>query len=223
MVRRLISAFVGLTDEDDRDHVGRKRIDSAGDLMLSLFTYDFRSVFIENAKRTLQRKLTRSRANFTDITQIIFDDRAITSSMRHAFSTGQWGRTKAGDVVRSGVAQVLKRDTTYFATLSHLRRVAYPMTSTSKSIKLRLLHNTQFGYICPSETPEGQKIGIVKNIALLAKISIELTQADAEKLLIAIKQSNCIQVYDINVNASLQGLTKVVFNGNFIAYTAHPT
>jgi DNA-directed RNA polymerase II subunit RPB2 len=30
MVRRLISAYVGLTDEDDRDHVGRKRIDTTG-------------------------------------------------------------------------------------------------------------------------------------------------------------------------------------------------
>lgn len=222
MVRRLISAYVGLTEEDDRDHLGRKRIETAGELMLSLFTHDFKTSFIQNAKKILERRLNK-RANFADITQIIFDDRAITNSMRHAFSTGQWGKNKMGESLRSGVAQMLKRDTTYFATLSHLRRVAYPLTSSSKSIKIRLLHNTHFGYICPAETPEGQKIGVVKNIALLCKISIELTNLETEKLLTAIKESIHVKVYDINVNASTQGLAKVVFNGNFIAFAINPS
>lgn len=77
-----------------------------------------------------------------------------------------------GDVIRYGVSQVLKRDTTYFATLSHLRRMAYPINASSKIIKLRLLHNTQFGYICPAETPEGEKIGVIKNMALLTRFSL---------------------------------------------------
>jgi DNA-directed RNA polymerase II subunit RPB2 len=222
MVRKLLSAYVGLTEEDDRDHVGRKRLETSGELMLSLFTYDFKLNFIDNAKRILQRRLTRSKSNFEDTTQIIFDDRYITNSIRHALSTGQWGKTKMGEVIRSGVSQVLKRDTTYFATLSHLRRIAYPLNTASKIIKLRLLHNTQFGYICPAETPEGQKIGVVKNLALLTRISIELSKAEIDKLLQVIKSSNLIEVYDINVNASSQGLSKVVFNGNFIAYTSSP-
>ena len=92
--------------------------------------------------------------------------------IRHAFSTGQWGTNKLGDAIRVGVSQVLKRDTTYFATLSHLRRLSFPLNNASKLIKFRLLHNTQFGYICPSETPEGIKIGVVKNFSLLTKISI---------------------------------------------------
>jgi DNA-directed RNA polymerase subunit B" len=33
------------------------------------------------------------------------------------------------------------------------------------------LHPTQFGKICPNETPEGPNCGLVKNLALLAKIS----------------------------------------------------
>ena len=77
--------------------------------------------------------------------------------------------------MRCGVSQALKRDTTYFATLSHLRRVSYPMSSSSQSVKSRLLHNTHFGFFCPAETPEGQKIGVVKNLTLLSKVSIELT------------------------------------------------
>ena len=69
---------------------------------------------------------------------------------------------------------MLKRDTSYFATLSHLRRVVAPIKSSAKTAKPRLLHGTHYGLICPSETPEGQKIGIVKNIALMANVSIGL-------------------------------------------------
>jgi len=50
----------------------------------------------------------------------------------------------------------------------------------AKLTKLRLLHNTHFGVICPSETPEGQRIGIVKNFALMVKISQGLTVPDME-------------------------------------------
>ena len=52
--------------------------------------------------------------------------------------------------MRVGVSQSLKRDTSLFATLSHLRRVVAPILSRSKTTKPRLLHNTHFGVICPS-------------------------------------------------------------------------
>jgi DNA-directed RNA polymerase II subunit RPB2 len=102
---------------------------------------------------------------------MIFDSRPITDTLRNALATGNWGKSMAGDVIKSGVAQVLKRDTSFFATLSHLRRVVAPIQASSKSAKPRLLHNTHFGMICPSETPEGGKIGIVKNFALMARVT----------------------------------------------------
>ena len=70
-------------------------------------------------------------------------------------STGNWSTNTFGESTRVGVAQSLKRDTSLFATLSHLRRVVAPILSRSKTTKPRLLHNTHFGVICPSETPEG--------------------------------------------------------------------
>ena len=32
------------------------------------------------------------------------------------------------------------------------------------------LHNTTWGFLCPAETPEGQSIGIVKNISYMSHI-----------------------------------------------------
>lgn len=146
-----------------------------GSLMLQIFTDQFKNHYIDNARKIIQRKLMdRSRSIESNI-HIIFDSRSITNVMRNSFATGNWGRNMRGDVIKTGVSQMLKRDTSYFATLSHLRRVSISVMPGAKLTKLRLLHNTHFGVICPSETPEGQRIGIVKNFALMVKVTQGLT------------------------------------------------
>lgn len=67
--------------------------------------------------------------------------------------------------------QVLNR-LTYASSLSHLRRANTPLGKEGKQAKPRQLHNTQWGMICPCETPEGGSIGLVKNLALMAYISV---------------------------------------------------
>ena len=104
-------------------------------------------------------------------TSLVFDSRIITQKIRHSLATGIWGNAVTGARIRLGVSQTLKRDTCYLATLSHLRRIVAPLQSNTKVIEPRLLHNTQFGMICPAETPEGEKIGLVKNYAFLSKVS----------------------------------------------------
>ncbi|KAF8519254.1 hypothetical protein BU17DRAFT_47920 [Hysterangium stoloniferum] len=36
---------------------------------------------------------------------------------------------------------------------------------------MRQIHKTQKGYICPSETPEGKQVGLIKNLASTCVIS----------------------------------------------------
>ena len=43
---------------------------------------------------------------------------------------------------------------------------------TGKLIAPRKLHNTQWGIVCPAETPEGGSVGVVKNLSYLAHITI---------------------------------------------------
>ena len=61
---------------------------------------------------------------------------------------------------------------TYASTLSHLRRLNSPIGREGKLAKPRQLHNSHWGMICPAETPEGQACGLVKNLALMAYISV---------------------------------------------------
>jgi DNA-directed RNA polymerase beta subunit len=57
--------------------------------------------------------------------------------------------------------QVLNR-LAYASTLSHLRRINSPIGREGKLAKPRQLHNSQWGIICPAETPEGQACGLVR-------------------------------------------------------------
>jgi hypothetical protein len=76
-----------------------------------------------------------------------------------------------GGPPKIGVSQVLGR-LNYVSSLSHLRRISTPIEKTAgKLIAPRKLHNTQWGYICPNETPEGHSVGVVKNLASTACIT----------------------------------------------------
>jgi len=88
----------------------------------------------------------------------------LTERMIHPLATGNWvgGRT--------GVSQLLDR-TDYMATLSHLRRVISPLSRSQPHFEARDLHATQWGRICPSETPEGPNCGLVKNFAQGVELS----------------------------------------------------
>jgi DNA-directed RNA polymerase II subunit RPB2 len=59
---------------------------------------------------------------------------------------------------------------TFASTLSHLRRVNCPTGREGKNPKPRQLHNSQWGVICPAETPEGHQVGLVKNLALMTQV-----------------------------------------------------
>ena len=95
----------------------------------------------------------------------------ISDGLKYSLATGNWGDQKKAHQARAGVSQVLNR-LTFASTLSHLRRVNSPIGRDGKLAKPRQLHNTHWGMICPAETPEGHAVGLVKNLALMAYISV---------------------------------------------------
>lgn len=65
----------------------------------------------------------------------------------------------------------------FASTLSHLRRINSPIGREGKLAKPRQLHNSLWGMMCPAETPEGQAVGLVKNLALMTYITVGVTAA----------------------------------------------
>ncbi len=122
MVHRLISAALGRSSEDDRDHYGKKRVDLSGALLSGLFRQLFRK-FTKDAQMVLKRQLDETKG--INIIKAL-KPTTITRGLRYGLATGNWGTNRAGQVSKTGVSQSLNR-LTYSASLSHLRRLNTPL------------------------------------------------------------------------------------------------
>jgi DNA-directed RNA polymerase subunit B" len=170
-----------MAKQDDKDHFANKRVKFAGELMEDLFAYAFR-FFVKEVKYQVERSSARGRR--LSIQSIISPD-TLTEKMAYAMGTGTW---VAG---QTGVSQVLER-TNLISTYTHLRRVKSPLTKKHPHFKARDVHGTQWGKICPSETPEGQEVGLTKYLAVMAKVSVgadEKLTADELKKICSIKEA----------------------------------
>lgn len=166
MVNKMLHVALGRQPEDDRDHFGNKRLDLAGPLMASLFRQQLRKLMKDikaNAKRIVNA------GGDVDLTSVVKSS-IITNGLKYALATGNW-TSGGGAPTKTGVSQVLNR-LTFASSLSHLRRLNSPIGREGKLAKPRQLHNTHWGMVCPAETPEGQACGLVKNLALMAYISV---------------------------------------------------
>ena len=143
-----------------------KRLDLCGPLLAGLFRPLWKRV-MNDAEKKLQRQLKDGKDG---IDFNLIDPNTITGQLSYSLGTGNWN-IRDQTVTRTGVSQVLSR-LNFSATLSHLRRLNSPTDRKGKLPKPRQLHNTHWGMICPVETPEGQACGLVKNLALLSRVSV---------------------------------------------------
>ena len=171
MTEMLLQVIEGQREPHDKDHYTNKRLRVSGDLMEDLFRVAFSSL-TRDMSYQLERSLSRGKE--LSIKQAVRSD-VLTENIKHAIATGNW----VGG--RAGVSQLLDR-VSYMATLSHLRRVVSPLTRSQPHFEARDLHPTQFGKICPNETPEGPNCGLVKNLALMCKISEGFEDEEDQKL-----------------------------------------
>jgi len=178
-IKKIIELALDRIPEDDLDHYGNKRIKTSGDLLELLF----RSILvgrwglIARVKYNYQKMAKRGKL---PPIQTIIEANVVTNQLASAMATGAWvgGRT--------GVSQRLERKN-YIDSLSHLRLVLSPLTSTQEHFEARELHPTHWGRFCPSETPEGPTIGLRKHLALFAEITKGITPSEKKKFLNSLK------------------------------------
>jgi len=180
MTRKVLWVSANRIPMDDRDAYPNKRVDLPGFLLANLFRTHFATMMIKDIKTYLSKEIHggswKATGNFEDILNISNIHKVIKSTnlevgLKTCLATGNFGSAKAGGPSKNGVSQVLNR-LNYIAGISHLRRVSTPIEKMGKLIAPRKLHNTQWGYICPCETPEGHSVGVVKNMSTIAIVSI---------------------------------------------------
>ena len=234
MVNKILSIHLGYMDYDNRDSYLNKRIDTPGILFSNLFRQCYGKL-IKEVRNLVVRELNLWRANPNMPQQLInqnnihrfFKLSIIETGLRYALSTGNWGVKTIGSFqnIRQGVAQVLNR-MSYLSTLSHLRRINTPMEKNGKLIQPRKLENSQFGMICPSETPEGAAVGLVKNIALSTCITVNSSSVFVRDII----ASHGTYLYGDDTENPFEFLTAmgaenavhIMVNGDLVGYHTEP-
>ena len=222
MVSKILKVFTKQEKPTDRDSFKFKRVETSGSLIYQLF----REYFLIQ-KRTIGLTIDKEyyyhvgkyRDNFTDLIQNnvkdIFKERIVESGFKKGFK-GNWGAD--ANTKRLGLVQDLNR-LSFFTFISHLRKISLPMEASSKAVAPHLLHNSQWGYIDPVDTPDGANVGLHKHMAISTYITIAFSCYPLIKWLRANIQLKLLQECGTQY---LSSQTKVFVNGNWIGVVENP-
>ena len=219
MANRLIRTALGWNPPDDRDSYLNKRIELAGSLLNNLFRNHYIRFVKDMEKQVIREinigawKSSEDYENIINMTNVykIIKPTTIENGMNRALSTGDFSVKQSNSSSKVGVAQVLNR-LTYLGTLSHLRRVNTPLEKNGELVAPRKLHNTTWGFLCPVETPEGQSIGIVKNLSCLTHITVPTNSESLYDMV----QPHVLSVENASTPKDLFGEVKVFINGSWV-------
>lgn len=155
----IISEIIRLNNtqdpEDDIDSLANRRVKLVGELVQR----QFRLGMLRLQRNILDRMSMSDPATVTP-SQLV-NSRPVVAAVKEFFSSSQLSQ--------------LMNDTNPFAELSHKRRLSSMgpggLTRERAGLEVRDTHPTHYGRICTVETPEGQNVGLVLNIATYAKIN----------------------------------------------------
>jgi DNA-directed RNA polymerase subunit beta len=156
ILRYLVELHEGRGTVDDIDHLGNRRIRSVGELIANQF-----SVGLSRMARLVKERMSIN----TDPEKISLDDlvnaRTVSAVIQAFFGSSQ-------------LSQFMDQ-TNPLAELTHKRRLSAlgpgGLTRERAGFEVRDVHYSQYGRMCPIETPEGPNIGLITSLACYARVN----------------------------------------------------
>jgi DNA-directed RNA polymerase subunit beta len=156
IMRNLVELHEGRGDIDDIDQLGNRRIRSVGELIANQF-----SVGLSRMARLVKERMSIN----TDPEKISLDDlvnaRTVSAVIQAFFGSSQ-------------LSQFMDQ-TNPLAELTHKRRLSAlgpgGLTRERAGFEVRDVHYSQYGRMCPIETPEGPNIGLITSLACFARVN----------------------------------------------------
>jgi DNA-directed RNA polymerase II subunit RPB2 len=213
MVFKMLSVQTGMEIPTDRDNFKYKRIELVGTLIDGLFR-EYYNIQQKQIYVAFEKKLYFKKQDYQynlynliyDNYRDIFRERSLEVGFKKAFK-GNWGaftHTK-----RLGVVQDLNR-LSFNTMMSHLRKTSLPMDASLKVVGPRLLHNSQWGFIDPMDTPDGGNIGFHKNLSIGCTVSRGFSR---NTLVLWLREKIAMKLVEDCNPRELSSMTKVIVNG----------
>jgi len=169
MVRRMLRVKYGIEAPDDRDHMALKRIQGPGPMFAHVLRQLLRKT-MKMARTALMKSLHSNKRALVNPGDLMPFERIISRQVNSVFQTGTWTADKAhSHNSREGVSQILSRNNPV-AAITHIQRINNPLQRQGRIVEPRFLHYSQYGLVCPFETPEDDSVGLLKNPAIFAYI-----------------------------------------------------
>lgn len=212
MVRRLLLVQGSPELCDDKDYIGNKRAEAAGQMLALLFEDLFKKFNTELKKEidATIKKYTVKGMDY-DVTKLM-NTNSITLGLVNSLSSGNW-TVKRFKVEKKGVTQVLNR-LSYIAAIGMMTRMESHIEKSRKVSGPRALQPSHWGMLCPSDTPDGENCGLVKSLALLAHITTETSEIPVFNLLLSLGLQEISQFSGLEIHS---GRLAIVFlNGTIV-------
>ena len=222
IVFRLLSVYTGSEPPTDRDNFKYKRIELVGSLMYDLFR-EYYTMQQKHIHQQFEKKIFFNQALYADNLfgliqkeyKEVFGERMVEAGFKKAFK-GNWGAE--AHTKRVGAVQDLNR-LSFNSALSHLRKTNLPLDASVKVVGPRVLHNTQWGFFDPIDTPDGGNIGLHKHLAITTYIS----QGYSREIMIKwLREKVSMKLLEECTPKLLASLTKVFINGYWTGAVYEP-
>ena len=218
MLRRILQATCDPSLVDDKDNYGNKRLELAGQLLALLFEDLFKRFNFELKRHADTMLAKQNKAEQFDALKGIRED-TITNGLVNAISTGNWN-VKRFRMERAGVTQVLSR-LSFIAALGMMTRITSQFEKTRKVSGPRSLQASQWGMLCPSDTPEGESCGLVKNLALLTHVTTDDRELPIARVAFNLGVEDCETLCGEEYRH--RSVFLVILNGRAIGVHQNPT
>ena len=145
----------GLSNKDDIDHLGNRRLRCVGELLQNQFRIGF-----SRMERVIRERMTIQDLDVVT-PQSLINIRPVTAAIKEFFGS-------------SPLSQFMDQ-TNPLAELTHKRRLSAlgpgGLSRERANMEVRDVHYSHYGRMCPIETPEGPNIGLISYLATYARIN----------------------------------------------------
>jgi len=155
LIRRMIEINNNMTDPDDIDHLGNRRIKTVDELIQNKLR-----VGIRRMERVIRERMSiRGKKKMSPVTLV--NIRPVVASLREFFGSSQ-------------LSQFMDQ-TNPLSELRHKRTLSAlgpgGLHRQRAGFDVRDVHQSHYGRICPIETPEGPNIGLIGRFASYAQVN----------------------------------------------------